>query len=183
MFKTIDMYRRLHLRFPAGMLVILFALLLASCGTRAPRYDYRQLVKAAVRLDMDIDAKDNHRLYIEVADWIGTPYRHGGTTRKGTDCSGFTSAVYKKVYRHKLKRSSEEQRTKNCRKVAKRNLKEGDLVFFHNGRKKRKATHVGIYLKDGRFVHASTSRGVIVSRLEEDYYRRCWMQGGRVKGI
>ena len=108
---------------------------------------------------MDIDAKDNHRLYIEVADWIGTPYRHGGTTRKGTDCSGFTSAVYKKVYRHKLKRSSEEQRTKNCRKVAKRNLKEGDLVFFHNGRKKRKATHVGIYLKDGRFVHASTSRG------------------------
>ena len=103
--------------------------------------------------------------------------------RKGTDCSGFTSAVYKKVYHHKLKRSSEEQRTKNCRKVAKRNLKEGDLVFFHNGRKKRKATHVGIYLKDGRFVHASTSRGVIVSRLEEDYYRRCWMQGGRVKGI
>lgn len=129
------------------MLVILFALLLASCGTRAPRYDYRQLAKAAVRLDMDIDAKDNHRLYIEVADWIGTPYRHGGTTRKGTDCSGFTSAVYKKVYRHKLKRSSEEQRTKNCRKVAKRNLKEGDLVFFHNGRKKRKATHMGIYLK------------------------------------
>ena len=100
------------------MLVMLLALLLASCGTRAPRYDYRQLAKAAVRLDMDIDAKDNHRLYIEVADWIGTPYRHGGTTRKGTDCSGFTSAVYKKVYHHKLKRSSEEQRTKNCRKVA-----------------------------------------------------------------
>lgn len=64
------------------MLVMLLALLLASCGTRAPRYDYRQLAKAAVRLDMDIDAKDNHRLYIEVADWIGTPYRHGGTTRK-----------------------------------------------------------------------------------------------------
>lgn len=55
------------------MLVMLLALLLASCGTRAPRYDYRQLAKAAVRLDMDIDAKDNHRLYIEVADWIGTP--------------------------------------------------------------------------------------------------------------
>ena len=102
------MYRRLHLRFPAGMLVML-ALLLASCGTRAPRYDYRQLAKAAVRLDMDIDAKDNHRLYIEVADWIGTPYRHGGTTRKGTDCSGFTSAVYKKVYRQKLPESSQTQ--------------------------------------------------------------------------
>ena len=66
------MCRRLHLRFPAGMLVMLLALLLASCGTRAPHYDYRQLAKSAVRLDMDIDAKDNHRLYNEVADWTPT---------------------------------------------------------------------------------------------------------------
>ena len=65
--------------------------------------------------------------------------------------------------------------------MSKRNLQEGDLVFFHNGRKKRTATHVGIYLKDNKFIHASTSSGVIVSSLDEAYYRRCWMQGGRVK--
>ena len=62
------------------------------------------------------------------------------------------------------------------------NLKEGDLVFFHNGKKKRKASHVGIYLKEGKFIHASSSQGVIVSALDEPYYRRCWMQGGRISG-
>ena len=111
------------------------------------------------------------------------PYRHGGSTHRGTDCSGFTSAVYKKVYHKKLQRNSEAQRTKDCRKVSKRKLQEGDLVFFHDGRRKKTANHVGIYLKDGKFIHASTSAGVIVSRLEEPYYRKCWMQGGRVKGL
>ncbi len=162
---------------------ILFTLLLSSCGTRAPRYNYRELAQAAIRLDMDIDMEDNHRLYIESAHWIGVPYRAGGSTMKGVDCSGLTYNIYKKVYRKHLKRNSDEQRQKNCRKVSKSRLQEGDLVFFHNGKNKRTATHVGIYLKDNRFIHASTSRGVIVSRLDEPYYRRVWMQGGRVKGL
>ena len=87
------------------------------------------------------------------------------------------------MYHKKLQRNSDAQRTENCRKISKRQLQEGDLVFFHNGRRKRVANHVGIYLKDGKFVHASTSSGVIVSRLEEPYYRKCWMQGGRVKEL
>ena len=87
---------------------------------------------------------------------------------------------HKKVYRKKLKRTAEEQRTINCHRVMKNRLTEGDLVFFHNGRKKS-ATHVGVYLKNNRFIHASTSRGVIVSSLDEPYYRRCWLGGGRVK--
>ena len=155
--------------------------LLTSCGTRAPHYDYRELAQAALRLDIDIDMDDNHRLYIESARWIGVPYRSGGTTRLGVDCSGLTSNIYRTVYRKRLERSSDHQRTEDCRKVRKAKLREGDLVFFHNGRNKRRATHVGIYLKDGRFIHASTSRGVIVSCLNEPYYKRCWMQGGRVK--
>lgn len=177
------MYRNRITRFSVCMLVWVCTLLFSSCGTRAPRVDYRELARAAVRLEMDIDADDNHRLYVEAADWIGVPYRHGGNTHRGTDCSGFTSAVYKKVYHKKLQRNSEAQRTKDCRKVSKRKLQEGDLVFFHDGRRKKTANHVGIYLKDGKFIHASTSAGVIVSRLEEPYYRKCWMQGGRVKGL
>lgn len=90
------MYRYRFTRFSVCMLFAVCTLLLSSCGTRAPRVDYRELARAAVRLEMDIDADDNHRLYVEVADWIGVPYRHGGTTHRGTDCSGFTSAVYKK---------------------------------------------------------------------------------------
>lgn len=157
------------------------AIVLSSCGTHKMNYDFRELAVAAITLDMDIEMNDNHRLYIEAADWIGTPYRYGGRTKKGVDCSGLTSAIYRKVYRKKLSRSSEEQRDRDCRKVAKRNLKEGDLVFFHNGKKKRTASHVGIYLKDGRFVHASSSVGVVVSSLNEKYYDNHWLQGGRVK--
>lgn len=157
------------------------AIALSSCGTRRMNYDFRDLAVAAIRLDMDIEMNDNHKLYLEAADWIGTPYRYGGTTKKGVDCSGLTSAIYKKVYRKKLCRSSEEQRDRDCKKVLKRNLKEGDLVFFHNGKKKKKASHVGIYLKDGKFVHASTSVGVVVSSLNERYYDKHWLQGGRVK--
>ena len=71
---------------------------------------------------------------------------------------------------------------RNCRKVGRAKLKEGDLVFFRTGRGKRKVpNHVGIYLKNGKFIHASTSRGVIVSSLSEPYYVRTWLTGGRVK--
>lgn len=160
---------------------VLFTLVLSSCGTRAPRYDYQALAQAAIRLEMDIDLEDNHKLYIESSKWIGAPYRAGGNTRKGVDCSGLTCNIYKTVYRKKLQRNSDKQRKDNCRKIAKRNLKEGDLVFFHNGRNKRTANHVGIYLKDNRFIHASNS-GVIVSSLDEPYYKKYWMQGGRVNG-
>ncbi|MEJ8738721.1 C40 family peptidase [Phocaeicola sp. HCN-6420] len=162
---------------------ILSTILFTSCGTRAPRYDYRELAQAAIRLDMDIAMEDNHRLYIESSQWIGVPYRAGGNTKRGVDCSGLTYNIYKKVYHKHLKRNSDEQRKTNCRKISKNKLQEGDLVFFHNGKNKRTATHVGIYLKNDRFIHASTSRGVIVSRLDEPYYRRVWMQGGRVKGL
>ena len=140
--KQTTMYRYRFTRFSVCMLFAVCTLLLSSCGTRAPRVDYRELARAAVRLEMDIDADDNHRLYVEVADWIGVPYRHGGTTHRGTDCSGFTAAVYKKVYHKKLQRNSDAQRTENCRKISKRQLQEGDLVFFHNGRRKRVANQI-----------------------------------------
>ena len=152
---------------------------LGSCRTVTPRYDYQELAKASVRLGIDIEMKDNHALYVESSNWLGVPYRSGGTTKRGVDCSGLTSNIYKKVYRKDLERNSEDQRKKDCRKVKKRKLREGDLVFFHNGRKKKKATHVGIYLKDRKFIHASTSQGVIVSTLEEDYWKKHWLSGGR----
>ena len=163
------------------MTLALLLALLTSCKTSSPHYNYRELALASVRLGMDIDRNDNHKLYVESSKWIGTRYRAGGTSHRGVDCSGLVCQLYQKVYRKQLERNSDDQRKENCRKVSKRNLQEGDLVFFHNGRKKRTATHVGIYLKDNKFIHASTSSGVIVSSLDEAYYRRCWMQGGRVK--
>lgn len=153
---------------------------LSSCKTSAPKLDYKALVKASVKLGMDIDLADNHKLYIESSEWIGTPYKYGGDSKKGTDCSGFTSQIYKKVYKIKLGRSTSNQQEQSS-KVAKRNLQEGDLVFFTSNNSGKKVAHVGIYLKDGKFVHASTSKGVIVSRLSETYYDKHWIEGGRMK--
>ena len=161
------------------LILCALAFLLGSCRTIAPQYDYQELARASVRLGMDIDMNDNHALYVESAQWLGVPYRNGGTTEQGIDCSGLTSAIYKKVYRKSLERNSDDQRKKDCRKVKKSKLREGDLVFFHNGRKKKTATHVGIYLKDRKFIHASSRQGVIISTIDEDYWEKHWLSGGR----
>ena len=153
---------------------------LSSCHTSAPRLDYKVLAQASVRLGMDIELTDNHKLYVNAAEWIGTPYRAGGDSRHGTDCSGLVSQLYKKTYRMRLSRSTDGQLTES-NKIARRNLREGDLVFFTSRSSRKKVAHVGIYLKDGKFIHASTSQGVIVSSLKEKYYTQHWLCGGRVK--
>ena len=182
--KTRDKNRRKRtLRAHSSFLIlyssfIFFLLCLTGCRTAAPKLDYRALVRAADRLGVDIGPKDHHALYLEAAQWIGTPYRSGGQSRRGTDCSGFVRQVYKAAYGIDLPRSTDQQMDATSR-VRRGKLHEGDLVFFH-GSRKRRVNHVGIYLKDGKFVHASTSRGVMVSRLDEDYWDEHWMRGGRV---
>ena len=167
-----------HFIYTCAVLGLILSL--SSCRSVAPRLDYKALARASVRLGMDINLEDNHKLYLEASEWIGTPYRGGGETKRGTDCSGMTCQIYKKVYHTKLQRSTDGQK-KESSKVARRNLREGDLVFFSSRKSRRKVAHVGIYLKDGKFVHASTSQGVIVSSLNEPYYRTHWISGGRVR--
>ncbi len=130
--------------------------------------------------------QQEERLREVTASWVGTPYRYGGMSRRGTDCSGFTMAVYKDVYGITLAHNSKTQLKENCRKeLSKSKLKTGDLVFFvTNGKRtrKRNINHVGIYLGDGKFIHASTKRGVIINHLNDVYYQKNWVTGGRVKG-
>lgn len=166
----------------SSYVIVLLGLMfcLSSCHTSAPRLDYKALAQASVRLGMDIELTDNHKLYVNAAEWIGTPYRAGGDSRHGTDCSGLVSQLYKKTYRMRLSRSTDGQ-LKESNKIARRNLREGDLVFFTSRSSRKKVAHVGIYLKDGKFIHASTSQGVIVSSLKEKYYTQHWLCGGRVK--
>lgn len=153
---------------------------LTACRTAAPRLDYQALAHASIRLGVDIAMDDNHRLYTECASWIGVPYRSGGSSRRGTDCSGLVHEVFRKVYRADTPRSTADLR-KAAVKVSKSGLREGDLVFFSSERSRKQVAHVGIYLKEGRFVHASTGKGVTVSRLDEAYYQRHWLGGGRLK--
>jgi len=120
----------------------------------------------------------NKELRNEVKAWLGTPYKYGSCSKKGTDCSGFVQSVMKTVYDVRLPRSSKDQyKVVNAIKKQKK-LKEGDLVFFKI--QSLKVSHVGIYLGDGYFVHASTKKGVVINNLEEDYYTKYFYRGGRI---
>ena len=132
-------------------------------------------------LDIKLGRGDNRRLYKEVKSWLGTPYKYAGNSKSGTDCSGFVMEVYKEVYHQKLERNSQKIFEKNCYEINKGDLKEGDLIFFNTGNKKRRINHVGLYLKENMFVHASSSRGVVVSDLREAYYVKHFVVAGRVK--
>ncbi len=132
-------------------------------------------------LDIKLGRNDNKRLYRELKSWLGTPYQYAGSSKSGTDCSGFVMEVYKAVYHQKLERNSQKMFEKNCHEIEKSALKEGDLVFFNTGNKKRRINHVGLYLKECMFVHASSSHGVIVSDLRETYYVKHFVVAGRVK--
>ena len=136
--------------------------------------------KTSRQLGIPIGKRDNIALYAEAASWLGTPYRYGGTTRNGIDCSALVGNIYRSVYRRTLSRSAQDIARNDCRRIGKGSLKPGDLLFFNtSARRRRGINHVGIYLKANRFLHASTSRGVIISDLRDDYYRRAWKHGGR----
>ncbi len=131
-------------------------------------------------LDIKLTRHDNKALYKECRSWLGTPYLYGGSTRDGADCSGFVMEVYKEVYAKKIERNSARIFERNCHEISKKKLREGDLVFFNNGRSSR-ISHVGLYLKDGKFIHASSSRGVMVSDLEQRYWVTHFQCAGRVQ--
>jgi len=132
-------------------------------------------------LDIKLGRRDNKKLYKEIKSWLGTPYRGGGETKQvGTDCSGFVMQLYLTVYDIKLERRGGLQFYNNCEPIDKEALREGDLVFFNNGQG-GKISHVGIYLKDNKFAHASSSRGVVIDDLTANYYVKHFFAAGRVK--
>ncbi|MGI4833823.1 MAG: C40 family peptidase [Janthinobacterium lividum] len=122
---------------------------------------------------------ENKSLLQTITDWLGTPYSYGANSRRGTDCSGFVTKVFKSVYGISLKRSSRSM-FGTVKRVAKANMKTGDLVFFSHGG--GNIYHVGIYLKDGKFAHAACNGGVMVSSLNQAYYHRNFYAAGRVAG-
>ena len=107
------------------------------------------------------------RLRSEVRQWQGTPHRMGGTTRQGIDCSGFVQRVYRDILSRRIPRSTALQ-VKSGYAIGKNQLRTGDLVFFNVPSKGR---HVGIYLSRAEFAHASTSKGVTISSLEDSFWR------------
>ncbi len=110
-------------------------------------------------------------------EWQGAPYRYGGINKEGVDCSALVQNAYRKIYAMKIPRDSRSQ-FKWSNHISKRRLKWGDLLFFTI--ESKEITHVGIYLCNGWFLHASTSKGVTLNRLDEKYFSKYYHAAGRL---
>jgi len=134
--------------------------------------------KYAAILGVEDNKLHNIDLLEEIDEWYGTPYRYGGSSKNGIDCSAFSRTLSNDIFNVSLPRTAEQQYS-YCDHIKKSQLKQGDLVFFHTTGGSR-ITHVGVYLQNGKFVHASTSAGVMISDLEDYYWRKAYRAAGRV---
>ncbi len=117
------------------------------------------------------------KILLEVIKFLDTPYKYGGNSDRGIDCSAFTLQVFKNSLSLDMPRNTREQ-YRFGEKISQDELKFGDLVFFNTSRRSNPG-HVGIYLGENQFAHASRSLGVIVSSLEETYYKKKYVGARR----
>lgn len=129
----------------------------------------------------DVTDPYQRALVAEIASWLGTPYRWGGQTKDGTDCSGLVMAVYQNVTGIKLPRVSREQ-SRYVAPLHDKTLEPGDLLFFAPDSDLTEVTHVGMYVGKGRMIHSSASRGVMVSDVGQSYWQTRLFNAGKVPG-
>lgn len=163
--------------------VAIFSILLTACSTsrssikqeNTNSYHYLEKVKSMHHLDQQ------QKLILEEAyTWLGTPYTYAMQDKGiGTDCSGMVMSIYQKVIGCKLPRNSAKQ-AEYCQRIKEKNARIGDLVFFATGKDPDKISHVGIIVDEDNFIHASTSKGVVISKLHTPYYTGCLKMYGRV---
>lgn len=147
-----------------------------NSGVPVRKVDYKEM-KSDVE-SRHYDTQQIGALVAEAARWLGVPYKYAGNDKKGVDCSGLTSQVFLKTLNVKMPRSSREQQ-QWCTNIKKENLQPGDLVFFATGSNRNRVSHVGLYIGNGDIIHASSSRGVIISNLTENYYLKRYHSSGR----
>lgn len=159
---------------------LMSVLLLGGCGVS------RHAVSPEPRaVDVAYDATEDpetallarrSKLLSSVEAWRGTPYRYGGNSQRGIDCSGFTSRIFDEVFDVRLPRTTRAQKRSGAR-VERSDLLMGDLVFF---RTPSRTDHVGIYIGSGEFAHSSSSSGVMISHLGEPYWADSYRESRRV---
>jgi len=135
--------------------------------------------KYAEMINKDVHEIDNYPLYKFVDAWYGVQYRWGGEDKHGIDCSALSRKLYDSIYGYNLARTSKQQH-KQCQRIKRvADAEEGDLIFFRMSR--FRISHVGVYLANGYFLHASKSQGVMISNLNSKYWHRRYAGCGRVE--
>jgi murein DD-endopeptidase / murein LD-carboxypeptidase len=175
------------LRLSYPLYILFFVWLLTACHSKkkvvkTPVKNNDTSLSVSKNLSQKIGVPEkemnNKKLYRFIEDWYGTPYKFGGCEKSGVDCSCFANALYKDVYQKTLSRSSRDI-YKTCEKINTSDLQEGDFVFFKIN--SQDVSHVGIYLSNNKFVHASTSKGVMVNDLNDAYYKKYFFTAARLK--
>lgn len=144
------------------------ALLLSACAAQKIERAY----------DSDSEAL-KRALYAQFAEWRSVPYRRGGLSKAGVDCSGFVFLTFRDLWGVYLPRTVSQQAEIGST-VSQGQLTTGDLVFFKTGRQQK---HVGIYLEDRHFLHVSTRRGVLISDLDNQYWSGRYWKAARVSSL
>lgn len=157
--------------------MLLFGIIyLTACSISKNNLVEKNRNQFSKKLGIELEKKYDYVLIKEVISWLGVPYKYGGSSKEGVDCSGFVQQVYGVVYQIKTARSANGI-FEETKRISKHQLKQGELVFFkinteHVG-------HVGIFLQESYFIHASSSKGVMVSSLETDYWKKYFVGGGK----
>ncbi len=168
-------------------ILLILVIVLSSCHSRkaAMRGKPGEVVKPqgtvadkySAILGVDKNDIRNGRLYEFIDEWMGTPYKFGGQDRDGVDCSGLTQLLEQQVFGINIPRTTGQQVAIIKRKYEE-DLVEGDLVFFdYDG---KKFSHVGVYLQNGYYVHASSSHGVTITRLHDPYMYKYFSRCGSI---
>ena len=131
------------------------------------------------RLGIPLTGAENQALILAIDEWLGTRYRWGGCSKTGVDCSCLIKSIYETVYGIQLNRGSRDMFYEDVIPVEPEDLREGDIITFKI--RGNRISHVGLYLRDDKFVHASRSEGVTIDDLANPYFRKRFFAGGRVK--
>lgn len=162
------------MRIYAVVFAFIPALLLTGCGSQGV---YKAIPdNSATPFQYTTSTDLRLRLIDQYSLWRGTPYKLGGNDQRGIDCSGFTQRTYRQQFNLRIPRTTDKQLRFGAG-VRRTDILPGDLVFFDTGVELR---HVGVYLGQNEFLHASTSRGVIISRLDNVYWNERYLQSRRV---
>lgn len=161
-------------------LVCVLALLCGMTSCHSSKNVHKNKYHASVPVRPLKETAGAHRLLEEAYTWLGTPYAYAKAEKgEGTDCSGMVMKLYLEVAGCAIPRNSAKQ-AEFCEPLKEKDVQAGDLVFFATGKDPERVSHVGIMIDSGSFIHASSSKGVVISQLDTPYYRRTFRMYGRV---
>lgn len=156
------------------LFILITFFVFTGCSLTQGSFQSKQMVKKPLTIQPSNPISEV--LMTQYKEWKGVKYKYGGNSKKGIDCSAFIQKTFQTKLNTQIPRTTWYQ-SKVGKKVSKKEAKTGDLVFFKTGRKSR---HVGIYLEDGKFLHVSQKKGVIISTLENVYFKKHFWKVQRV---